>query len=142
VQAARDRILICEEDPAEMHRLLANLPPLDVLSADELAQQAVSLYRKAPPKLLLKRHRIRMLTCVCRPWLSPARCRVSASCSSFVQLPSLAGCLTGIFIDPLQVNSCRVLFEGQHLACARQACSARWWVSCYQSCNVLSLALL
>lgn len=62
VQASRDRIFNCEDDPSEMHRLLTNLPPLEGLSADELAQQAVALYRRSPPKLLLKRYHMRMLT--------------------------------------------------------------------------------
>ena len=63
----------CEEDPAEMHRLLTNLPPLESLTADELAQQAVSIYRRCPPKQLLKRSRMRMLTC------APAAATVLAS---------------------------------------------------------------
>ena len=63
MQASRRRILKCEEDPAEMHRLLTNLPPLERLNADELAQQAVSIYRRCPPKQLLKRTHMRMLTC-------------------------------------------------------------------------------
>lgn len=57
--ASRRRILKCEDDPAEMHRLLTNLPPLESLTADELAQQAVSIYRRCPPKLLLQRTHLR-----------------------------------------------------------------------------------
>ena len=46
-----------------MHRLLTNLPPLESLTADELAQQAVSIYRRCPPKQLLKRTHTRMVMC-------------------------------------------------------------------------------
>jgi len=51
-----------------MHSLLTNLPPLESLTADELAQQAVSIYRRCPPKQLLKLTGMRMVTCAtCHP---------------------------------------------------------------------------
>ena len=64
MQASRRKILKCEDDPAEMHRLLTNLPPLGSLTADELAQQAVSIYRRCPPKSLLQRTHLHNRTCV------------------------------------------------------------------------------
>ena len=70
MQASRRKILKCEDDPAEMHRLLTNLPPLGSLTADELAQQAVSIYRRCPPKSLLQRTHLHNRTCVTFHFLS------------------------------------------------------------------------
>ena len=52
VQGARKQVLACEPDPAELHRLLTNLPVLGQLSADELCQQAASLFKQSPPNKL------------------------------------------------------------------------------------------
>lgn len=62
-QASRQRILAAEADPSEMHSLLTNLPPLGALSADELSQAAVAIYRRCPPKQLLRKHQMRLVTC-------------------------------------------------------------------------------
>ena len=74
-QASRERILAAEPDPAEMHSLLSNLPPLGAISADELAQSAVAIYRRCPPKQLLRAHRgIRLVTCA--PFTPSCGCMV------------------------------------------------------------------
>jgi hypothetical protein len=80
LQASRQRILAAEADPSEMHSLLTNLPPLGALSADELAQAAVAIYRRCPPKQLLRAHRMRLVTC--------ARTPCPCCCSSFAELCS------------------------------------------------------
>lgn len=49
MQGARKVVLACEADPAELHRLLTNLPVLGHLTADELCQQAVNLYNQSRP---------------------------------------------------------------------------------------------
>ena len=70
-QASRERILAAEPDPSEMHSLLNNLPPLGALSADELAQSAVAIYRRCPPKQLLRANSSnRLVTCAlpCLPY--------------------------------------------------------------------------
>lgn len=54
MQAARKQVLACEPDPAELHRLLTNLPVLGQLSADELCQEATSLLKHNPPEKLAK----------------------------------------------------------------------------------------
>ena len=57
VQGARKQVLACEPDPAELHRLLTNLPVLGQLSADELCQEAATLLKHNPPdKLAAKAH--------------------------------------------------------------------------------------
>lgn len=57
VQGARKQVLACEPDPAELHRLLTNLPVLGQLSADELCQEAATLLKHNPPdKLAVKAH--------------------------------------------------------------------------------------
>ena len=60
-QSARDIILACECDMAEMHRLLNNLPILKMASADQLAQDAVAAFKLAPPPTLLKKHGLHMM---------------------------------------------------------------------------------
>lgn len=49
MQGARKEVLACEADPAELHRLLTNLPVLGRLTADELCQQAANLYNQCRP---------------------------------------------------------------------------------------------
>ena len=57
VQGARKQVLACELDPAELHRLLTNLPVLGQLSADDLCQEATILLKQHPPdKLAAKAH--------------------------------------------------------------------------------------
>lgn len=57
VQGARKQVLACEPDPAELHRLLTNLPVLGQLSADVLCQEAAILLKQHPPdKLADKSH--------------------------------------------------------------------------------------
>ncbi len=59
MQGARKQVLACEPDPAELHRLLTNLPVLGQLSADELCQQAASLFKQSPPSKLVSTARLR-----------------------------------------------------------------------------------
>ena len=59
MQDHREAVLACEEDPAELHRLLTNLRILEHSSADDLAKLAVEALKKAPPEELLRRHRLR-----------------------------------------------------------------------------------
>ncbi|KAL3140084.1 hypothetical protein ABBQ38_004364 [Trebouxia sp. C0009 RCD-2024] len=57
IKGARKQVLACEPDPAELHRLLTNLPVLGQLSADELCQEAATLLKHNPPdKLAVKAH--------------------------------------------------------------------------------------
>ncbi len=58
MQGARKQVLACEPDPAELHRLLTNLPVLGQLSADELCQQAASLFKQSPPSKLISTARL------------------------------------------------------------------------------------
>ena len=58
-QAFRERILECEDDPAQMHHLLSNLPPLGALSGDELARRAAAISQQCPPKQLLRNRHMR-----------------------------------------------------------------------------------
>ncbi len=69
-------MLACEADPAEMHSMLSNLPPLGALGADELAQSAVAIYRQLPPKQLLRRHHLRLVTCA-----APEHLHAKATCT-------------------------------------------------------------
>lgn len=59
LQAFRERILECEDDPAQMHHLLSNLPPLGALSGDELARHAAAISQQCPPKQLLRNRHMR-----------------------------------------------------------------------------------
>ena len=52
LQGAKKQVLACEQDPADLHRLLTNLPVLGQLSPDELCQQAASLLKQNPPDKL------------------------------------------------------------------------------------------
>lgn len=57
MQGARKQVLACESDPAELHRLLTNLPVLGQHSADDLCQEAAILLKQHPPdKLAAKAH--------------------------------------------------------------------------------------
>ena len=57
VQGARKQVLACDPDPAELHRLLTNLPVLGQLSTDDLCQEATILLKQHPPeKLAAKAH--------------------------------------------------------------------------------------
>lgn len=55
-QAQREAVLACEQDYAELHSLLTNLPVLEHHSADELAKRAVDVLRNHPPNKLLTKH--------------------------------------------------------------------------------------
>ncbi len=58
MQGARKQVLACEPDPAELHRLLTNLPVLGQLSADELCQQAAALFKQSPPSKVISTARL------------------------------------------------------------------------------------
>lgn len=62
IKGARKQVLACEPDPAELHRLLTNLPVLGQLSADELCQQAASLFKQSPPNKLVSHAKLQF-TC-------------------------------------------------------------------------------
>ena len=55
------------EDPAELHSALKNLPILGHLSTEELAQQAIALFKRAPPEKLLRHRDIEMHWCTTPP---------------------------------------------------------------------------
>lgn len=61
IKGARKQVLACEPDPAELHRLLTNLPVLGQLSADELCQQAASLFKQSPPSKLISTARLQFI---------------------------------------------------------------------------------
>lgn len=61
IQGARKEVLACEADPAELHRLLTNLPVLGHLTADELCCQATSLLRQYPPSKLAADARLQFI---------------------------------------------------------------------------------
>lgn len=55
MKASRDKLLaVSGDDGAEVHSALSKLAILDVLSTDELAVQAVALFKRFPPRRLMR----------------------------------------------------------------------------------------
>ena len=115
-----------------MHSLLSNLPPLGALGADELAQSAVAIYRKLPPKQLLRRHRLRLVTCAtasctCMWRATLGQFQPGVYCAATIS-PQLFGVKRRYVwsyqqsFDAAQVHGGRVHPGGQYLAGPRQAC--------------------
>lgn len=63
MQAGREEVMAAGEDPAEMHSALKNLPILGHLTTEELAQQAIALFKRAPLEKLLRHRDIEMHWC-------------------------------------------------------------------------------
>ena len=61
LQGARKQVLACEPDPAELHRLLTNLPVLGQLSADQLCQEAAALLKQHPPDKLAAKAQLKFM---------------------------------------------------------------------------------
>lgn len=61
LQGARKQVLACDPDPAELHRLLTNLPVLGQLSADELCQEAGTLLQHNPPDKLAAKAKLKFM---------------------------------------------------------------------------------
>jgi hypothetical protein len=60
VQAAKTQVLDAGGDGAHLHSVLTNLKVLGQLSGDELAQQALLLYRRLPPAAIISSRRMRL----------------------------------------------------------------------------------
>lgn len=83
MQAGREEIMAAGEDPAEMHSALKNLPILGHLTTEELAQQAIALFKRAPLEKLLRHCDIEMHWCTTPPENKHAVSR-SVSCECLI----------------------------------------------------------
>lgn len=66
-QAARDQLLaVGGDDPSEVHSALSKLSILGRLTTEELAQQAVRLFKRAPAAKLLRHRDFELHWCASR----------------------------------------------------------------------------
>lgn len=82
MQGAKKEVLACEADPAELHRLLTNLPVLGHLSGDELCQQAASLYNHHRPSRLASDAGLHFVWSVANTDATACVCCLCAVCMS------------------------------------------------------------
>lgn len=82
MQGARKQVLACESDPAELHRLLTNLPVLGQHSADDLCQEATILLKQHPPDKLAAKAHLTFMWYVC-PDMQAIWAHTNHACSEY-----------------------------------------------------------